>query len=61
MKVESARSGLRSLGRGLGITDALLQTLGAALTAAVKFFFPFDFLVSHVFLQICLDARVVLG
>lgn len=45
----SMRIGLR-LG-GLGFPHPLLQALGAAMTTAVQFFFPFDFLVSHSYLQ----------
>lgn len=34
-------------GRGLGFARAQLQALGAALTATIQFFFPFDFLMCH--------------
>ena len=39
------------LGCSLGFTHALLQALGTALTATIKFFFTFDFLVSHISLR----------
>ena len=35
------------LGSSLGFTHALLQALGTAMTATIKFFFTFNFLVSH--------------
>ena len=37
------------LGGSLGFAHALLQALGAAVTAAIQFFLALDLLVSHVF------------
>ena len=39
------------LGGSLGFAHALLETLGAAMTAAIQFFLALDLLVSHDFLQ----------
>ena len=39
------------LGGSLGFAHALLETLGAAMTAAIQFFLALDLLVSHEFLQ----------